>query len=246
MGYIRVLTKEETYAGGFWGWDFDALQEALHFAKYLQSPLPNWIASLHKGDSKVGPALSHIPMPDMQQSWTEQRLQQEFGFSDNEVTFLKSRVEHKQQHVSDVPSDNQSMAALSAFTLTFDSSAFMAGNWDWAGGSQAAVGASRGRSPGRGRSSNRQGSSAAGKEAGDGGPGGVGGRAARQRGRGRAQGGHGSQAHSAAATVDEAAEGSGASKPRKKARLEPSGQAPAALRARPDPRMFTEDEAAQS
>jgi hypothetical protein len=147
-GYIRVLALDETYAGKFWGWEFDTLAEAQHFADFLRSPLPNWIASLQKEDSKVTPALSHIPLPDMRQPWSEQRLQQEFGLSDTEISFLQQRVDGVQQHISDAPAptDSSSMAALRTFVLQDSSSAFMLGSWDWAAAKpQGSPKAGRGR-----------------------------------------------------------------------------------------------------
>jgi hypothetical protein len=131
LRYIRVIDTSATFAGdGLVGWEFSSLQEAENFATYLRCPLPNFLVSLQKDDSKVKDSiLGCIPMPDMSQPWTNQRLQQQFGFTEAEVQHMQHRVSGVQHHVTDAAgSAEASSGSLQSFT-TQHGSAFKVGQW---------------------------------------------------------------------------------------------------------------------
>ena len=136
---------------------------------YLQSPLPNFIASLQKDDSLriTDRVLSFIPMPDMSQAWTEQQLMQEFGFTEAEMGHLQHRVAGIQQSVTDVDSTggNSNSSSLLESFVQQQGSAFMMGQWNWLEPAAAPAAAARGESGRRSGGTKRSGSKNEGQKA---------------------------------------------------------------------------------
>lgn len=81
LNYMVVLEPQETFAGQLVGWEFDSRVHADNFKAYLQSELPNFIASLQKEDNHIDGCLKFIPMPDVSQPWSDAQLQLQFGFT---------------------------------------------------------------------------------------------------------------------------------------------------------------------
>jgi hypothetical protein len=128
------VEESATFAGvagkGLLGWEFSSLQEAENFASYLHCPLPNFLLSLQKDGVEVkDDSLGCIPMPDMSLPWTDERLQQQFGFTEAELRHIHYRVSGVQNHVTDAASSaDVDTGSLRSFT-TQQGSAFKVGEW---------------------------------------------------------------------------------------------------------------------
>ena len=87
---MSVLGKSETY---LMVGPFDTVEEAQNCFKYMQTRFFHLMVSFIKStQNTMQKAYEAVPIQDFTQAWTDEKLYQKYGFSDEEIAYIESAI----------------------------------------------------------------------------------------------------------------------------------------------------------